>query len=105
MLFIHIDQTQALNWFNMYKHHNKLVGLYKPPCSVNSKMLFFKPAEKIPFDDQMGKPMEKWKPFARQGMDIIEAPGNHFTMISPANTAVLAGEIKKYLDEHISFFN
>ncbi len=92
-----IDQEQTLNWFNMYKHHNKLVGLYNPPCSVDSKILFFKPAKRIPFDDQMGKPIEKWKPFVRQGMDVIEAPGNHFTMVSPANTVVLAEMIQEYL--------
>ncbi|MCW5211355.1 hypothetical protein VU04_00400, partial [Desulfobulbus sp. TB] len=83
----------------MYKHHNRLVGLYKPSSPLQSKMLFFKPAEQIPFDDQMGKPLEKWPPFVLGGMEMQEAPGNHFSMVSPANTAILAGRLKAYLEE------
>ncbi|CAK8714625.1 Amino acid adenylation domain-containing protein [Candidatus Electrothrix gigas] len=94
-----IDQHQAQHWFSMYKHHNRLVGLYKPSSPVQSKMLFYKPAERIPFDDQMGQALEKWPPFVLGGLEMQEAPGNHFNMVSPANTAILAGRIKAYLEE------
>lgn len=95
-----IDQNHAQHWFSMYKHHNRLVGLYKPSSPVQSKMLFFKPAERIPFDDQMGKALEKWPPFVLGGLEMQEAPGNHFNMVSPANTTILAGRMKAYLEEH-----
>ena len=93
-----IDQNHAQHWFSMYKHHNRLVGLYKPSSQVQSKVLFYKPAERIPFDDQMGKPIEKWPPFILGGLEVQEAPGNHFTMVSPANTAVLARQMKAYIE-------
>lgn len=93
-----INRDQARRWFDMYKHHNRLVGIYKPTCPVNSKVFFFKPAEKIPFDDQMGNPIEKWKPFAKGGLEVHEVPGNHFTMISPANTPKLAEMMKRLLE-------
>jgi len=89
-----IDQAYALHWLNLYKQHNMLVGSYKPAAPVNSKIIFFKPAEKIPFDDLMGKPIPAWKPFARGGFEVHEAPGNHFNMISPVNAPVLVKMIK-----------
>ncbi|MCI5136472.1 MAG: hypothetical protein D3920_15720, partial [Candidatus Electrothrix sp. AW2] len=99
MLRPDIDQNHAQHWFSMYKHHNRLVGLYKPSSPVQSKVLFFKPAERIPFDDQMGKPIEKWQPFVLGGLEMRKAPGNHFTMVSPANTAALVSQMKAYIDE------
>jgi thioesterase domain-containing protein len=69
---------------------------YKPAVPVNSKIIFFKPAEKIPFDDLMGKPIPAWKPFARRGLEVHEAPGNHFNMISPVNAPVLVKMMKEW---------
>jgi amino acid adenylation domain-containing protein len=93
-----IDQAYALHWLNLYKHHNMLVGSYKPAAPVSSKIIFFKPAEKIPFDDLMGKPIPAWKPFARGGLEVHEAPGNHFNMISPVNAPVLVKMMKECID-------
>jgi thioesterase domain-containing protein/acyl carrier protein len=93
-----IDHTDAQRWLNLYKHHNMLVESYKPSGPFNGKIIFFKPAEKIPFDVQMGNPIQAWEPFARGGIEVHEAPGNHFKMISPVNTWVLAKMMKECID-------
>ncbi|WP_207682850.1 non-ribosomal peptide synthetase [Desulfonema magnum] len=97
-----IDQDYAMNWFDLYKHHNRLVGLYKPEGPVSSKIVFFKPSEKIPFDIQMGNPVQEWKPFALQGMEVHDTPGNHFNMVSPANTPALVRMMKECIKRQFS---
>jgi thioesterase domain-containing protein/acyl carrier protein len=93
-----IEPTAALHWFNLYKHHNLIVSLYRPSGPVNSKIIFFKPSEKIPFDLQMGKTVEGWEPFARGGIEAYETPGNHFNIISPVNTPVLVGKMTECIE-------
>ena len=45
-----VSYNDARHWLNLYKHHNKLVDRYQPTGSINSKIIFFRPAEKIPFE-------------------------------------------------------
>jgi amino acid adenylation domain-containing protein len=97
-----IDQAYALHWLNLYKHHNMLVGSYKPAAPVNSKIIFFKPAEKIPFDDLMGKPIPAWERLAHGGIEVHDAPGNHFNMIASVNVPVLVEKMKKSIETHFS---
>jgi len=94
-----IDPAYAHHWLNMYKHHNLMVRAYNPPAPINGKIVFFKPSEKIPFDDQMGNPSLAWQPFTRGEFDIEDGPGNHFSMISPTNTPRLVAQLKEYLKE------
>jgi thioesterase domain-containing protein len=46
----------------------------------------------------MGKPSTAWKKYANGGYEICEAPGNHFNMVSPANSPALVKILKKYLE-------
>ncbi len=93
-----IDQDYAQNWFNLYKHHNRIVGQYQPTGHISGKIIFFKPAEKIPFDVQMGQPIPAWRSFARGGLEVHESPGNHFNMVSPVNTPVLVKKMKDCIE-------
>ncbi|MCP4700193.1 MAG: amino acid adenylation domain-containing protein [Gammaproteobacteria bacterium] len=97
-----IDQEYAQNWFNIYKHHNMLVGPYKPTYTVNSKIIFFKPSEKIPFDVQMGEPIPTYERLAQHGIEVHDAQGNHFNMISPANTPLLIEKMKECIESQFS---
>lgn len=96
-----IDQDYAKRWFKMYKHHNKMVGLYRPKGTVNTKIIFFKPSESIPFDAQMGNPSEEWKPYTTAEYMIVNGPGNHFSMVSPVHIKTLTNQIKDCLKEHL----
>jgi amino acid adenylation domain-containing protein len=93
-----IDQKYAQNWLNLYKHHNHIIGSYDPSGTVNGKIIFIKPSEKTPFDDQMGQPSTAWKKYANGGYEICMAPGNHFNMVSPANSPALVKILKQYLE-------
>jgi amino acid adenylation domain-containing protein len=93
-----IDQAYVLHWLNLYKHHTLILGPYLPSAPFNGRIIFFKPSEKIPFDVQMGKPIPGWKPFARGGLEVHEAPGNHFNMISPVNAPVLVKMMKECIE-------
>ncbi|MDM8537198.1 amino acid adenylation domain-containing protein [Desulfobacterales bacterium HSG17] len=97
-----IDQSYAQNWFDLYKHHNMLVGPYKPTEPVNTKIIFFKPSEKIPFDVQMGKPIPAWKQLVHGGIEVHDGPGNHFNMISPVNIPVLVKKMKECIESQFS---
>lgn len=93
-----IDQTYAYHWFDMYKHHNRIVASYKPAGPIQANIVFFKPSEKIPFDAQMGNPSVVWKQFAQGHYEVYDAPGNHFNMISPINTPALVEKMKEYIE-------
>ncbi len=83
----------------IHMHHNKILCDYRPSSPFNGKITFFKPTEKIPFDVRMGNPASDWVPFARRGIETHEAPGNHFTMFSPANGPILAQKMKTCLEQ------
>ena len=93
-----IDQEYARHWLNLYKHHNKIISLYKLSGKINGKVLFFKPTEKIPFDVQMGNPIPAFKKFLQGGIEVHQAPGNHFTLVSPINTPILVQKIKNRIE-------
>nr|VFJ78176.1 MAG: amino acid adenylation domain-containing protein [Candidatus Kentron sp. FW] len=97
-----LDDAHARHWLNLYKHHNKLVDLYKPSGPIDGKIIVFKPSEEIPFDVKMGDPMD-WSGFTRAGVEVKKAPGNHFTMVSPVNTPVLVEKMKGYLQGEIRY--
>ena len=96
-----IDQDYAKNWLKMYKHHNQMVGLYRPEGTINTKIVFFKPSEEIPFDEQMGNPSVEWKPYTRAQYVIVDGPGNHFSMVSPLHTDALVKQLKDCIQEHL----
>ncbi len=96
-----IDKDYAKHWLRMYKHHNQLVGLYRPEGPVNTKIIFIKPSEKIPFDEQMGNPSVEWEAYTRGEYLVIDGPGNHFSMVSPLNTKPLVKLLKNCLTEYL----
>jgi amino acid adenylation domain-containing protein len=93
-----IDEAYAQRWLSLYKHHNSLCGSYRPSSPFNGKIIFFKPSEKIPFDVQMGHPIPGWERLARKGIEVHETRGNHFNMVSSANTPVLVEKMKECID-------
>ena len=94
-----IDQTYAMHWFEMYKHHNKIVASYTPGGPIKGPIDFFRPSEKIPFDVQMGNPSVVWRDFALGSYRIHDAPGNHFNMVSPLNNPALVRMLEMCLAE------
>jgi len=97
-----IDQDYAQHWLRMYKHHNQMVALYTPKGTINTNIVFFKPSEKIPFDEQMGNPSVAWQSFTSEKYVILDGPGNHFSMVSPLNTEPLVNLLKDSLKEHLN---
>ena len=97
-----IDQDYTEHWFRMYKHHNKMVAVYTPKGTINPSIVFFKPSEKIPFDEQMGNPSVAWQPYARNQYVILDGPGNHFSMVSPLNTEPLVKLLKDTIKQHLN---
>ena len=96
-----IDFKDAELRMKIHMHHNKIICEYRPVSPFQGKIIFFKPMEKIPFDSRMGNPITDWASFARQGIEVHEAPGNHFNMFSPVNGPVLARQIKACIEQSL----
>ena len=96
-----IDFKDAELRMKIHMHHNKIICEYRPVSPFQGKIIFFKPMEKIPFDSRMGNPITDWASFARQGIEVHEAPGNHFNMFSPVNGPILARKIKACIEQSL----
>ena len=93
-----MDINDAELRLKIHMHHNEILCQYRPAGSFNGKIIFFKPTETIPFDTKMQKPIPAWEAFAGAGIEVHEAPGNHFNMFSPTNTPVLAKKMKECIE-------
>ena len=94
-----IDNAYAQHRLNLHKHHNQIICHYRPAGPVNGRIIFFKPTEAIPLDTRMKEPTVDWARFALGGIEVDDAPGNHFSMFSPTHGPVLAQKIKVCLEK------
>lgn len=78
---------------------SKKLAKHKRKIAKPQENHFFKPSEKIPFDVQMGKPIAAG---GEDGMEVHEARGNHFDMISPAKTPALVKKMKECIETQFS---
>lgn len=100
-----IDDAYARHRLKLHKHHNEISCHYRPDGAVRGKMVFYKPTETIPFDVRMKEPTVEWVPFVEGGIDIDDAPGNHFNMFSQTNGPVLADKLRLYIAKHAYLFD
>lgn len=100
-----IDDAYARHRLALHKHHNEISCRYRPANPIAGKISFYKPTETIAFDVRMKEPTVEWIPFARGGIDVDEAPGNHFNMFSQENGPVLADKLKTYIAKHSDLFD
>lgn len=95
-----IDKDYAKHWLRMYKHHNQIVALYVPDGSINTKTVFIKPSEEVPFDAQMGNPSVAWEPFINAEYIVLDGAGNHFSMVSPINRQALSDQLSECITKY-----
>ncbi len=100
-----IDDAYARHRLALHKHHNEIICRYRPTGSIAGKLVFYKPMETIPFDVRMKEPTTEWIPFAQGGIDVDDAPGNHFNMFSSTNGPVLAEKLKACIKTHAHLFD
>jgi amino acid adenylation domain-containing protein len=100
-----IDDAYARHRLALHKHHNEISCHYRPDGAINGKIVFYKPTETIPFDVRMKEPTVEWIPFAKGGIDVDDAPGNHFNMFSATNGPVLADKLRVCLAQNAYLFD
>ncbi|MGD9488072.1 MAG: amino acid adenylation domain-containing protein [Calditrichaceae bacterium] len=87
------------NQFKLYVHINKIqTGAWRKykPLNFNGKITLFRADENRDYDnlpDDLG-----WKKYAGKGVDIINVPGDHITMMTKPNVKILAEKIGLLLD-------
>jgi len=92
-----MDLAEAERRLRLHRHHNELCLKYRPGGPIRARTIFFKPAEKIPFDVKMQDPVSGWSQFVPQGLELHEAPGNHFNMFSQEHSPLLADLLSRCL--------
>lgn len=92
-----VDFSYAETRLKVHMHHNRILSRYRPSGPFKGRIIFFKPMEKIPFDSKMDNPIPAWKPLAAGGLEVCDAPGNHFNMFSPEHAPVLASLVNRQL--------
>jgi len=92
-----VDPADAELRLRIHKHHNHILCSYRPAGPCRTKILFFAPSESIPFDRRMKHPVPAWRELAQGGLELHDAPGNHFNMFSAEHGPVLAAKLRACL--------
>ncbi|MGD9898778.1 MAG: amino acid adenylation domain-containing protein, partial [Calditrichaceae bacterium] len=88
------------NQFKLYVHINKVqTGAWRKykPLNFNGKITLFRADDNRDYDDlpnDLG-----WKKYAGKGVDIINVPGDHITMMIKPNVKILAEKIETLLNK------
>lgn len=84
--------------FEIQRHRLEMLYKYKMK-KVNYKILLFKAKEIMDIFKPINSPDNNWTKYAMQGLQIIEAEGNHETMFQNHYAKSLANQLSKFLDE------
>ncbi len=89
-----IEVSQAQAYFRMFQAGLAAVARYRPR-PFGGKLVLFQPQQ--PLEDILPDSRSRWRELARGGLEIHEAPGNHYTMLGSPDVAVLAKHLEACL--------
>lgn len=91
-----LTPTQVRQLLHLSKVNRQAMLNYKPQ-KYDGEIIFFRANEHDGYSPE--NPELPWLELATYGVEIIEVPGNHFTMNYPPHVQVLAQKLRVYLDE------
>ncbi|MCK4260520.1 MAG: amino acid adenylation domain-containing protein, partial [Halanaerobiales bacterium] len=87
------DSIEKLIYYiNVIRTLHRVRNLYIPSNPINSTTYFFKPTE------EKRENLEEWNKYIKQSIEIVEVPGNHFSVMKSPHVATLADEINKIIN-------
>ncbi len=93
-----LEITQLRHFLHIFKVNAHAIQCYKPQkVYSDQKIIFFRAKERDAFNPQ--HPEHGWVDLAAGGLEVIEVPGNHFTMNYPPHVEVMAKILKAYLEK------
>jgi thioesterase domain-containing protein len=73
----------------------RAAGSWRPePADLRVALLAAAQSDHLPADD----PAAGWRPIARGGVDVVEVPGDHGSVLSPENAPAVARVLARLLD-------
>ncbi|MCP4699232.1 MAG: polyketide synthase, partial [Gammaproteobacteria bacterium] len=90
-----LDITQVRHFLHLFKVNSRAMQAYRPQI-YPGKIVFFRAREKDAYNAK--SPERAWLDLAREGLEMIDVPGNHISMNEPPHVLVLAERLKAYLD-------
>jgi thioesterase domain-containing protein len=94
LLTADIEASQAQAYFRVFQAGLAAMARYRPR-PFGGKLVLFQPQQ--PLQNILPDSGSRWRELARGGLDIHEAPGNHYTMLGSPNVAMLAKELEACL--------
>jgi thioesterase domain-containing protein len=89
-----IEASQAQAYFWVFQAGLAAMARYRPR-PFGGKLVLFQPQQ--PLENILPDSRSRWRKLARGGLDIHEAPGNHYTMLGSPNVAMLAKQLEACL--------
>src|SRR5262249_43410277 len=75
---------------------------YRPKSLFNGKLVLFRAtsgeAGDQPFADRFDDPDLGWSSRATDGVQVLDVPGGHYSMLQEPNVAVLAAQMTHYIE-------
>ncbi len=89
-----IEASQAQAYFRVFQAGLAAMARYRPQ-PFGGKLVLFQPQQSL--QNILPDSRSRWRELARGGLDIHEAPGNHYTMLGSPNVAMLAKQLEACL--------
>ncbi len=89
-----IEASQAQAYFRVFQAGLAAMARYRPR-PFGGKLVLFQPQQ--PLQNILPDSRSRWRELARGGLDLHEAPGNHYTMLGSPNVATLAKHLEACL--------
>jgi len=91
-----LNLTQLRRIYDLFEINNQAMWNYQPKKIYPGQIIFFLAKERGTF---LAKNMERaWIDLAKEGLEVIDVPGNHFTMNESPHVQVIAERLKAYFE-------
>jgi len=88
--------TEFICHLNTIRTLSRLRDVYEPSQRIEANAYFINPT------DGRGVYPERWNPFLKKGVNVVNVDGDHFSMFKKPNVVTLSNELKKILSDEIS---
>jgi thioesterase domain-containing protein len=89
-----VEASEAQAYFRVFQAGLAAMARYRPR-PFGGKLVLFQPRQPLP--DILPDSRARWRELAGGGLDVHEVPGNHYTMLSSPNVAMLARQLEDCL--------
>jgi len=94
-MFPDLDITPVRHFIHLFKVNSQAMWNYQPRV-YPGKIIFFRALEKDAINAK--NPERAWIDLAQEGLEVIDVPGNHFTMNFSPHVQVIAERLRAYFE-------